>query len=64
MQSAISRGDDLRQHLSLVEEAVGEQMLMSSLGIGQQDLQSLAEQQQRLLGTEGQADGDDSFSRS
>ncbi|MEM6260267.1 MAG: polysaccharide biosynthesis tyrosine autokinase [Planctomycetota bacterium] len=47
--AAIQRGDDLRQHLGLVEEAVGTQLLMSSLGIGEQDLRSLGEQQQKLL---------------
>lgn len=49
VRGAVSRGEDLRQHLSLIEEAVGEQLLMTSLGISPQDLQSFGEQQNRLL---------------
>ncbi len=49
VQNAMSKGEDLRRHLGVVEEVVGERMLLSSLGLGDQDTEILVEQQQRLL---------------
>ncbi len=46
---ATSRGEDLRQHVGLVQQAVGEKMMLAAMGLGESDMVALAEQQKRAL---------------
>ncbi len=52
VDAARRSGHDMRQYLALVEEVVGQQMMLSALGLGKQDLDLLSQQQQRLFETE------------
>lgn len=52
IQQAIQRGQDIRRHLGLVQEAVGEQVLLSALGLSPQDAEIQVEQQKQLLAAE------------
>lgn len=54
VDAAIANGEDLRRHLSLVEEVVGQQMLLSALGLSAQDSELVAKQQQSLLEAESE----------
>ncbi|MEM8863946.1 MAG: polysaccharide biosynthesis tyrosine autokinase [Planctomycetota bacterium] len=54
VQQAIANGEDLRRHLALIEEAVGQQMLLAALGLGKEDAELLVKQQQSLLEAEGE----------
>lgn len=54
VQQAAAAGQDLRQHLGLVEEVIGQQMLMASLGVGPQDASLLSKQQERILSMEAE----------
>ncbi|TWT34009.1 Tyrosine-protein kinase YwqD [Posidoniimonas corsicana] len=52
VSAALARGEDMRNYLSVVEEAVGEQMMLASLGLSHQDLEMLSSQQKRLMETQ------------
>lgn len=54
LQEAIRRGDQLHRHIGLVGDVVGEQIVLSSLGLSPQDSQLLAEQEGRLLEAEAE----------
>ncbi|MEN1678164.1 MAG: polysaccharide biosynthesis tyrosine autokinase [Planctomycetota bacterium] len=54
VEQAIARGEDLRRHLSVLEEAVGKQMVLAALGMSQQDGELLFKQQNKLLETEAE----------
>jgi len=49
VKQAVERGEDINQHLLGVEETVGRQMMLSSLGISAPDLEVLGEQQKSLM---------------
>lgn len=49
VQLAIRRGESLQQHVALVQETVGERMMLSAMGLGENDMLVLAEQQKRVL---------------
>ncbi len=45
LRQARQRGDDLKPHLRSIENVVGQQLLVSSLGLSPQDLESVREQE-------------------
>lgn len=49
VEAARREGQDMRQYLALVEEVVGQQMMLSAFGMGKQDMDLLSKQQQRLM---------------
>ncbi|MEM1268959.1 MAG: polysaccharide biosynthesis tyrosine autokinase [Bacteroidota bacterium] len=49
VEAALSRGEDVRPYLALVEETVGREALLSTLGMSEQDQSALGQQQMRLL---------------
>ncbi len=49
VDSALARGEDINQHLGGMEETVGRQMLLSSLGMSTEDLNVIEDQQKKLL---------------
>lgn len=49
VQQGLARGEDINQHLMSIEESVGRQMLLASMGLSPQDMQVLSEQQKKLL---------------
>jgi succinoglycan biosynthesis transport protein ExoP len=49
VDAALARGEDINQYLVGLEETVGRQMLLSSLGMSTQDLNVLEDQQKQLL---------------
>lgn len=51
VNGALERGEDINQHLVGMEETVGRQMLLSSLGMSTEDLAVLEDQQKQLLAT-------------
>ena len=52
INQALRSGADLGQHMGLVQEAVGEQVLLSALGLSAQDGQIQVDQQKQLLKAE------------
>ncbi len=52
LRQAIARGDDLKPHLRNIEEVVGQQLLVSSLGLSPQDLESVRDQEVALRDTQ------------
>ncbi|MEM9186055.1 MAG: polysaccharide biosynthesis tyrosine autokinase [Planctomycetota bacterium] len=54
VRRAVGNGEDLRRHLSVLEEVVGQQMLLSALGMSPQDAELLADQQKRLIEAEAE----------
>lgn len=52
VEQALRNGEDVRRHMGLVQEAVGEQVLLSSLGLSPQDAEIQTEQQKQLLANE------------
>ncbi len=49
IDGALARGEDVNQHLVGVEQSVGEQMMLMTLGMSPQDMNVLAEQEKKLL---------------
>ncbi|MEO1496791.1 MAG: polysaccharide biosynthesis tyrosine autokinase [Planctomycetota bacterium] len=56
VRAAAARGEDLRQHLGVVQQAVGEKMMLSALGLGEDDLAVAAEQRSRVLELQAELD--------
>ncbi|MCG8448233.1 MAG: polysaccharide biosynthesis tyrosine autokinase [Pirellulales bacterium] len=54
IQDSLSRGEDISQLLIGVEDTLGKQMLLSSMGLTPQDLQVLSDQQKKLLAAQEQ----------
>lgn len=54
VDAAIARGEDINQHLVGMEETVGRQMLLSSLGMSTEDLNVIEDQQKQLLSTQAE----------
>jgi succinoglycan biosynthesis transport protein ExoP len=54
VDSAIAQGEDINQHLVGMEETVGRQMLLSSLGMSTEDLNVLEDQQKQLLAAQSE----------
>lgn len=54
VDSAISRGEDINQYLVGMEETVGRQMLLSSLGMSTEDLNIIEDQQKLLLAAQSE----------
>ncbi len=54
VRDAMATGADVEQHLAGIEESVGQQMTLMSLGLSTQDLEVQAEQERKLL--DAQAD--------
>ncbi|QDU55353.1 polysaccharide biosynthesis tyrosine autokinase [Aeoliella mucimassa] len=52
VNSSIARGDDMRQHLMSLEETLGQQVLISSLGMSSDDLSSIRERERERLEAE------------
>jgi capsular exopolysaccharide synthesis family protein len=46
---ALQRGEDVFQHLAGLEDTVGRQLMLSSLGMSSHDLQLLGDQEERLI---------------
>ncbi|WP_425398225.1 polysaccharide biosynthesis tyrosine autokinase [Aeoliella sp.] len=46
LNASIERGEDLRQHLIVLEDTLGQQMMVSSLGMSADDLTSIREREQ------------------
>lgn len=57
VRSAAQRGEDLRQHVGLVQQAVGERMMLAAMGLGESDMVALAEQQKRVLELRSKLEG-------
>ena len=49
VNGALERGEDINQYLAAMEESVGRQMMLSSLGLGAEDLSVIEEQQKQIL---------------
>ena len=49
VEGALSRGEDINQYLAAMEESVGRQMMLTSLGLGAEDLSVIEEQQKQIL---------------
>lgn len=49
LQAAIRNGEDLRQYLNTMSDAVGREMLLNSLGFNPQDATARAEAERRIL---------------
>jgi succinoglycan biosynthesis transport protein ExoP len=49
VRAAIQRGDDVSNYVGTVTEAVGERVMLASMGLGESDSIVIAEQQDRLL---------------
>ena len=49
VQHAMRNGENLQQHLSTLEESVGQQMMLSALALSPQDLALMRDQEQKLL---------------
>jgi capsular exopolysaccharide synthesis family protein len=56
VDSALERGEDINQHLVGMEETVGRQMLLSSLGMSSEDLNVIEDQQKLLLTQQAELD--------
>jgi capsular exopolysaccharide synthesis family protein len=54
IEGALGRGEDINQHLVGIQESVGEQMLLMTLGMSPQDMNVLAEQEKKLLAAQDQ----------
>lgn len=54
LQGAVARGEDLRQHIALIQETVGEKVMLSAMGMADSDMAVLAEQQTALLTIESE----------
>lgn len=57
LESAIQQGRDLRPHLMALEETLGQQMLVSSLGLTAEDLTAIRDREQELLEAKRQLEG-------
>ena len=49
VETAYNRGEDLNQHLMHLEAPLGQQVLLSSVGVSPQDMQVLGDQQKKLF---------------
>ena len=49
VKAAAVRGEDLSQHVGLVQQAVGEKVMLAAMGLGENDVIALAEQQKRAF---------------
>lgn len=49
VETALERGEDINQHLIGLEETVGRELLLSSLGMSSKDLSVIEDQQKQLL---------------
>lgn len=54
VDQAAAAGEDVNQHLAAIEATVGRQMLLTGLGLSQQDMQVLAEQERKMLAAQDQ----------
>ncbi len=49
IEAALKNGEDVQQYLASVEEVVGRQMMLASLGLSKQDLDLLSQREKQLL---------------
>ena len=49
VRAAAARGEDLRQHFGLVQQAVGERIMLAAMGMGETDMAAIADQQRRAM---------------
>ena len=49
VNAAVARGEDVQQYLAGLEDELGKNMMLASLGMSSQDLENLTKQEQRLL---------------
>ena len=49
VDGALQRGEDINQYLVAMEETVGRQMMLTSLGLSSEDLSVIEEQQKQIL---------------
>jgi capsular exopolysaccharide synthesis family protein len=49
IETALENGEDVHQYLASVEEIVGRQMMLASLGLSKQDLDLLSQREKQLL---------------
>jgi succinoglycan biosynthesis transport protein ExoP len=49
IEAALKNGEDVHQYLASVEEVVGRQMMLASLGLSKQDLDLLSQREKQLL---------------
>jgi capsular exopolysaccharide synthesis family protein len=61
IDDALARGEDVNQHLAGVEQSVGEQMMLSALGMSAKDMDVLAEQEKRLLAAQEELQNQSAF---
>ena len=61
IEGAIQRGDDINQHLMGLEEVVGRQMMLTGLGLSNQDMHVLGDQQKKLLAAQSKLNAVSSF---
>lgn len=54
VDKALERGDDINQHLVGLEETVGRELLLSSLGMSRKDLALIEDQEKQLLTTQNE----------
>ncbi len=54
LQGAIARNEDLRQHIALVQETIGEKVMLAAMGMADNDMSVLADQQTALLEIESE----------
>lgn len=54
VEQALDRGEDISQQLMGVEENLGQQLLLSSMGLSQQDMEVLGSQQKQMLDAQKQ----------
>lgn len=57
VESSIAAGQDLRQHLMALEETLGQQMLVSSLGMSAEDLASIRDREREQVEAERELEG-------
>ncbi len=57
VQAAIANGADLRQHLFAVEPVIGREVVLAALGLSQQDEQTVARLEQKLIDDSAELDG-------
>lgn len=61
LEGAIARGEDINQHLAGVEQTVGQQAMLMTLGMSPQDMTVLAEQESKLLAAREELQKDSPF---
>ncbi|WP_168205287.1 polysaccharide biosynthesis tyrosine autokinase [Bythopirellula goksoeyrii] len=54
VEGALDRGENIHQYLVAMEESVGRQMMLSSLGLSSEDLNVIEEQQKQILASQAE----------